>query len=75
MVVLGAALPAPAFPQARTSGQIVGTVRDSTGPVVPKAELVLQDTGTGQVFNGRFSSFNGLPGGAIGRTTSTGTGP
>ena len=39
--------PALARAQARNTGQIVGTVRDATGAVVPNAELVLIDTGTG----------------------------
>ena len=33
--------------QVRTTGQIVGTVKDATGAVIPAAELVLIDTNTG----------------------------
>ncbi|HEX6973003.1 MAG TPA: carboxypeptidase-like regulatory domain-containing protein, partial [Vicinamibacterales bacterium] len=40
-------LPASAFAQARTTGQIVGTVKDASGAVVQKADVVLIDTGTG----------------------------
>ncbi|HSC30024.1 MAG TPA: TonB-dependent receptor [Vicinamibacterales bacterium] len=40
-------LPAWSHAQTRTTGQIVGTVRDATGAVVPNSELVLIDTGTG----------------------------
>jgi hypothetical protein len=40
-------IPAWAFTQARTTGQIVGTVRDATGAVVPNTELVLIDVKTG----------------------------
>ena len=40
-------LPAMASGQARTTGQIVGTVKDATGAVVPDSELILIDLGTG----------------------------
>jgi hypothetical protein len=33
--------------QGRTVGQVVGTVRDATGAIIPNAELVLIDTSTG----------------------------
>ena len=33
--------------QGRTAGQIVGTVKDASGAVVPKADLILIDNGTG----------------------------
>jgi hypothetical protein len=40
-------LPALSSAQGRVTGQINGTVKDSTGAVVPKADLVLIDNGTG----------------------------
>ncbi len=40
-------LPSPAAGQGRTTGQIVGTVKDSSGAVVPGAVLILIDNGTG----------------------------
>lgn len=40
-------LPALSSAQGRVTGQINGTVKDSTGAVVPKAALVLIDNGTG----------------------------
>src|SRR4029078_12498190 len=43
----------PHHAQVRTPGQVVGTVRDASGAVVPNSDLVLQDTGTGLVLNGR----------------------
>src|SRR5688572_15992539 len=40
-------LASPAAGQGRTTGQIVGTVKDSSGAVVPGAVLILIDNGTG----------------------------
>jgi hypothetical protein len=40
-------VPVAGFGQTRTTGQIVGTVRDATGAVIPNAEIVLIDAGTG----------------------------
>ncbi len=40
-------MPAVSGAQGRTAGQIVGTVKDASGAVVPKAELILIDNGTG----------------------------
>ncbi len=40
-------LPAMSAAQGRTTGQIVGTVKDASGAVVPKADLILIDNGTG----------------------------
>jgi hypothetical protein len=37
----------PSAGQGRTTGQIVGTVKDGSGAVVPKADLILIDNGTG----------------------------
>src|SRR5262249_3141977 len=39
--------------QVRTTGQVVVTVRDASGAVVPNGDLVLQDPGTGLVINGK----------------------
>src|SRR5262245_49142907 len=51
-VYLLAATP-PLHAQVRTTGTVVVTVRDASGAVVPNADLVLQDAGTGLVINGR----------------------
>ena len=40
-------MPVVSGAQGRTGGQIVGTVKDASGAVVPKAELILIDNGTG----------------------------
>ena len=40
-------MPVVSGAQGRTAGQIVGTVKDASGAVVPKAELILIDNGTG----------------------------
>src|SRR4051812_17956043 len=56
--VLAAAVPVHA--QVRTTGQVVGTVRDASGAVVPNADLVLQDTGTGLVLNAHSDKDGGL---------------
>ena len=50
----------PAAAQVRTTGQVVGTVRDASGAVVPNADLVLQDTGTGLVLNGKSDKDGGF---------------
>jgi len=44
--LLVCAVPASSAAQVRTSGQIVGTVKDATGAVIPGATLVLIDTAT-----------------------------
>jgi hypothetical protein len=47
VALLVSMMPAVGAAQGRTAGQIVGTVKDSTGAVVPKADLILIDNGTG----------------------------
>ena len=37
-------VPALGLAQVRTTGQLVGTVKDSSGAVIPKAALILIDT-------------------------------
>lgn len=50
IAVMCLALPAIAAAQARSAGQIVGTVKDASGAIMPNASLVLIDTGTGTTF-------------------------
>jgi hypothetical protein len=52
--------PVLALAQARTTGQIVGTVKDASGAVVPGAEVVLVDTGTGNTVATRSGSEGGF---------------
>ena len=47
------ALPAIASAQLRSGGQIVGTVKDATGAVLPNAAIVLIDTATGATFEAK----------------------
>jgi hypothetical protein len=56
-LVLGSSL---ASAQVRTTGQIVGTVKDSTGAIVPGAELVLVDLGTGNTQQAKSGSDGGF---------------
>jgi len=49
-----------AFAQVRTTGQVVGTVRDQTGAVVPNAELVLLDAATGRAQEAKSGSDGGF---------------
>jgi hypothetical protein len=60
LAVACAALAWPAAAQVRTTGQIVGTVRDQSGAVVPNADLVLQDTASGLVLNGKSDTDGGF---------------
>ena len=46
--------------QGRTTGQIVGTVRDASGGVVPKADLILIDNGTGSTTEAKSGSDGGF---------------
>ena len=47
LLFAGVLTPVVSSAQTRTTGQIVGTVKDATGAVVPNAEIVLIDTATG----------------------------
>lgn len=60
IAVTFAALAWPAVAQVRTTGQIVGTVRDPSGAIVPNAELVLQDTSSGLVLNAKSDKDGGF---------------
>ncbi|HEX6465086.1 MAG TPA: carboxypeptidase-like regulatory domain-containing protein, partial [Vicinamibacterales bacterium] len=57
-VYFGAATVAAA--QVRTTGQVAGTVRDASGGVVPNADLMLQDAGTGLVLNAKSDKEGGF---------------
>jgi hypothetical protein len=62
-------VPAIGLAQVRTSGQLVGTVKDSSGAVIPKAALTLIDTTTGQTFE----TTSGADGGYVFPTLQPGT--
>lgn len=47
IVAMAGLMPAAVLAQSRTTGQIVGTVKDATGAVIPTAVVVLIDSGTG----------------------------
>ena len=54
LVVFGCCLvPIAGFAQGRTAGQIVGTVKDASGAVMPNAAIVLIDTGTGTSYDAK----------------------
>ena len=53
-------LPAVGAAQGRTTGQIVGTVKDASGAVVPKADLILIDNGTGATTEAKSGSDGGF---------------
>jgi hypothetical protein len=55
-----AMVPALALAQTRTTGQIVGTVKDATGAVVQGAQLVLIDLGTGRTVEAKSGSDGGF---------------
>jgi hypothetical protein len=59
-VVVLAVLPVAAHAQTRTTGQIVGTVKDATGAVVPNAVIVLVDVGTGNTTETKSGSEGGF---------------
>ena len=58
MLVCG--VPSLSLAQVRTSGQIVGTVKDATGAVVPAAALVLIDTSTGLTLEAKAAADGGF---------------
>src|SRR5438093_4363816 len=51
---------APAFAQVRTTGQVVGTVKDASGAVVPDADVEVTDIGTGVVATAKSSKEGGF---------------
>jgi hypothetical protein len=55
-----AMVPAVALAQTRTTGQIVGTVKDASGAVVQGAQLVLIDLGTGRTAETKSGSEGGF---------------
>ena len=54
------ALSAVASAQVRTTGQIVGTVKDATGAVIQQAQLVLIDSTTGITFEATSAADGGF---------------
>ena len=54
------ALPAMAGAQARTTGQIVGSVKDATGAVIQQAQLVLIDSTTGITYETKSAADGGF---------------
>ena len=52
--------PHGALAQTRTTGQIVGTVKDASGAVIPNVALILIDIGTGTTAETRSGSEGGL---------------
>ena len=59
-VVLVCGVPSLSLAQVRTSGQIVGTVKDATGAVVPAAALVLIDASTGLTLEAKAAADGGF---------------
>src|SRR5262245_61461873 len=60
LLVVCALPPSPSAAQTRTTGQIVGTVKDSTGAVVQNAEVILIDTATGKSLTGKSGAEGGF---------------
>jgi len=53
LLVVCALPPTTGMAQTRTTGQIVGTVKDATGAVVPNTVVILIDTATGNSLEGK----------------------
>jgi hypothetical protein len=53
-------LPVLAHAQSRTTGQIVGTVKDASGAVIPNAAIILIDAGTGNTAETKSGSEGGF---------------
>lgn len=53
-------MPSAVLSQTRTTGQIVGTVKDATGAVIPNAVVVLVDAGTGNTAETKSGSEGGF---------------
>jgi hypothetical protein len=70
-------VPVAGMAQTRTSGQLVGTVRDNTGAVVQKAVIVLIDTATGRTYDAASDAAGGFvfPGLQPGTYTLTAASP
>ena len=51
---------APTFAQVRTTGQVIGTVKDASGAVVPDADVEVTDIGTGVVATAKSSKEGGF---------------
>jgi hypothetical protein len=59
-LVVSILLPPVASAQTRTTGQIVGTVKDATGAVLQGTQIVLIDTGTGRTFETKSGADGGF---------------
>ena len=81
MAAICLAVPLAAHAQLRNTGQVIGTVKDATGAVLPNAALVLVDTATGTTFEtkagpeGNFTFPNLQPGTYTLTATATGFQP
>jgi hypothetical protein len=60
ITLLASLIPSAVFSQTRTTGQIVGTVKDATGAVIRDAAVVLIDTGTGNTVETKSGSEGGF---------------
>ena len=81
IAAIGLAVPLAANAQLRNTGQVIGTVKDATGAILPNAALVLIDTATGTTFEtkagpeGHFTFPNLQPGTYTLTATATGFQP